>query len=104
MARGEQTEIPGFEQDRIPAIERAANKADAKRSIIGGLNDELDTLEYKLSEAMHANEDKLDKQEDTKGIELLVYKRGDFNIVIKKKESVNYKIKEASKGEPAGDE
>ncbi len=99
MAKGDQDSIPGFEQKRVQAIERAASKADEKRAIIGGLSGELENLEYKLSEAMHANEAELDRQQGPNGEELLVYKRGDFNIKIKKTEKVNYKIKAASKGE-----
>jgi len=103
MAKAEQTEIPGTERKRIHAIERAAAKADEKRTIINGLNDELSNLVAKLSEVMHANEDQLDQEENEKGEKVIVYKRGDYKVVVKYKESVNYKIKKASKGEEGGE-
>lgn len=100
MAKGEQEAFAGsgFEQRRIPAIERVASKFDEKRAIIGGLNDEKDNLEFKLREVMHANETELDKQASADGETLLVYKRGDFNVVVKTKESLNVKIRADSKG------
>lgn len=104
MAKDEQTEIPGAERKRIPAIERAAGKADEKRSVINGLNDELSNLVAKLSEVMHANEEQLDHEENDKGEKVIIYKRGDYKVVVKYKESVNYKIKKASKGDDGGDE
>lgn len=105
MAKAEQTEIPGTERKRIPAIERAASKADEKRSIINGLSGELDNHVAKLSEVMHANADQLDHEENEKGEKVIVYKRGDYKIVVQYKESVKYKIKKASKGEePVDDE
>lgn len=104
MAKAEQTEIPGTERKRIPAIERAASKADEKRSVIGGLNDELKNLVAKLSEVMHANEDQLDKEETENGEKVIVYQRGDYRVVVKYKESVNYKIKKESKGEDGGED
>lgn len=104
MAKGDQDTIPGFEQKRIAAIERVASKFDEKRALIGGLNDEKDNLEFKLRETMHANEAELDRQEGADGETLLVYKRGDFNVVVKTKESLNVKIKADSKGaEPEGE-
>jgi len=100
-----QGEIPGTERKRIRAIENAASKADAKRSIINGLSDELKNLVAKLSEKMHEHEAELDHEENDKGEKVIVYKRGDFNVVVKYKESVNYKIKGESTGDvPDGDE
>jgi len=96
----EQTEIPGTERRRIRSIENAASKADAKRSIINGLEDELKNLVAKISEQMHLKEAELDVEENDKGEKMLIYRRGDFNVVVKYKESVNYKIKSDSKGEP----
>lgn len=105
MAKAIQEEIPGTERKRIPAIERAASKADEKRTIINGLNDELTNLVAKLSEVMHANEEQLDHEENEKGEKVIVYKRGDYKVVVKHKESVNYKVKKASQGgEPGEDE
>lgn len=95
-----QGEIPGFEQQRVADIETWAGKFDEKRAIINGLEGELENVEMKLREAMHANAELLDKQESPDGDKLLVYKRGDFNVVVKRgKEKVNVKIKEKSQGD-----
>jgi hypothetical protein len=104
MAKGEQEAFAGFDQKRIPAIERIASKFDEKRALVGGLKGEMDNHEFKLREAMHANEKELDKQQGADGETLLVYKRGDFNVVVKTKESLNVKIKAGSSGaEPEGE-
>jgi hypothetical protein len=95
-----QSEIPGTEQKKIEEIETYASKYEAKRAIINGLQDELTNIEFKLREAMHEHEDEVDKQESEDGDKLLVYKRGDYNVVVKRgKEKVNVKIKDASKGD-----
>jgi hypothetical protein len=104
MAKATQTEIPGTERKRIPAIERAAAKADKKRSIINGLTDELKNLVAKLSEVMHTHEADLDREENDKGEKLIVYKRGDYSVAVKYKESVKYKIRANSKGEEPEEE
>lgn len=104
MVKAEQTEIPGTERKRIPAIERAASKADDKRAIINGLQGELINLVAKLSEAMHAKESELDIQENSKGEREIIYKRGDYSCKVKYKETVNYKVKKESRGdEPDGE-
>jgi hypothetical protein len=96
-----QGEIPGTERKRITAIEDAAAKADTKRSLIGGLGDELKNLVAKLSEVMHEHEGELDQEENEKGERVIVYKRGDFNVVVKYSETVNYKVRQESKGDTA---
>jgi hypothetical protein len=98
-----QGEIPGTERPRITAIEDAVARADAKRTLVNGLDDELKNLVAKISEAMHENEADLDHEENDKGEKVIIYKRGDFNVVVKYSESVNYKVKRESKGDvPAG--
>jgi len=95
-----QGEFAGFEQKRVQAIETWAAKYDAKREECAARDGELKNFELKLREAMHGNEDKVDHQESEDGDKILVYKRGDYNIVVKRgKESVNVKIKEKSKGD-----
>lgn len=97
-----QEDLPGFKQNRIPQIERWANKFDAHRETIQGLTDEMKTYEFKLREVMHQNEEQLDKDTDSEGVVTLVYKRADYNIKTKTgKERVNVKIGDKAKGEPA---
>ena len=99
MAREEQQVLGGFEQKKIAAIERWAAKYDATRETINGLEGELENHALKLREAVHANEDAVDKQENDDGDKLLVYRRGDINVVVKRgKEKVNVKIADKSKG------
>lgn len=101
MARAQQQEIEQFAQKKIQAIERWAGKYDETRETINGLDGELENHALKLREAMHANEDAVDHQESPDGETLLVYKRGDVNVVVKRgKEKVNVKIGEKSKGAP----
>lgn len=95
-----QGELAGFEQKRVAKIETWAAKADDTRAAINGLKEELANREFKLREAMHENADLVDKQSSEDGDQLLVYKRGDFNITVKRgKETVNYKVGEKSKGD-----
>jgi hypothetical protein len=94
----EQTEIKGFEQERIPSIERIAAKFGEKRNLVAGLKDEMKNLAYKLREAMHEHEAQLFQQEDDMGEDVLVYERGDFRVIVKGKESLNVKIKADGKG------
>lgn len=95
MAKPKQVEM--FEQKRIPTIEKWADTFDEKRQLVSGLTAERDNALFKLAEAMHKNEAALDRQSDAKGGTLLVYKRGDYTITVKGKETVNVKIKAASK-------
>jgi hypothetical protein len=100
MARAEQTELAGFEQEKVATIEKWAAKFDQHRETRNGITEEMDNAEFKLREAMHANESKVDHQKSEDGDELLVYKPGDYNVVVKRgKEKVNVKIGEKSKGE-----
>jgi hypothetical protein len=78
----EQAEIPGFEQEKVPAIERAADKYDEKRKIWQGVGDELTTLKAKLSEVVHQHADLVDRGEDEKHHKVLIYKRGDYSVTI----------------------
>lgn len=99
MPKNTQVEIPGFEQKKIAAIERWADKFDEKRTLIDGLSGEMENAEYKLTEAIHSNEANLDHQQGPKGDKWLVYKRGDYKVIIKEgKEKVNVKIGSKSKG------
>lgn len=98
VKKAEQTAINGILREPILEIEEAADKADAKRSLIGGLTTELTALEDDLSDVMHAHEEELDHEEGPKGEKLIVYRRGDYNCSVKAKESVLYKIKARSKG------
>ena len=63
--------------------------------------DELKNLVAKISEQMHLKEAELDVEENEKGERMLIYRRGDFKVVVKYKESVNYKIKAESQGDIA---
>jgi hypothetical protein len=95
-----QEEIPGFEQKRIPAIERWASKYDDKRETINGLEGELANIELKLRETVHANEADVDQQQSEDGDQLFVYKRPGFNVVVKRgKEKVNVKLGDKQKGD-----
>lgn len=95
-----QSELAGFEQKRVPQIETWAAKYDAKRELANGIAGEMKSIELKLREAMHAHESEIDHQESEDGGEELVYKRGDFNVVVKRgKEKVNVKIGEKSQGD-----
>jgi hypothetical protein len=95
-----QSEIPGTEQERIGALERQADKLQEKRDIVAGLQDEMANIEFKIREIAHEHEAKLQVEDDPKtGGRNLVYRRGDYNIVVKQgKETVNVKIREASRG------
>lgn len=100
MAKGEQGEIPGFEQKRIPAIERAIMKADEKRAVIEGLKEELKNLEHKVREALHDNAEALDQQETPEGLTRIVYKRAGFEAEVKGHERLSYgKVREKDKAE-----
>lgn len=90
-----QGEIAGFEQKRIPAIERAALKHAEKQALANGLKEEVRTQEFKVREAMRANADSLDQQDDGEGGKVLVYKRGTFEIVCKTKETVKIDVGQA---------
>lgn len=96
----EQAVIEQFSQPKIAMIEKWAGKYDAIREEINEKGEALDNAEFKLRELMHQFEADVDKRPtDDGGIEL-VYKRADFNVVVKRgKEKVNVKIKEASKGD-----
>jgi hypothetical protein len=103
MARAKQAEM--FEQGKVKTIEKWADVFDEKRALIAGLAQERDNAEFKLAEAMHANADKVDRQQGPHGEAMLVYVRGDYKVVVKQgKETVNVKIKDAAKGtEPGAD-
>lgn len=87
-----QTEMegPGFEQERIPALERQADKRAEKEAIIEGLNDEIKTIDFKIREIVHANEDKLQREEDpVTGVVTFTYQRATYKVTVKTgKESV----------------
>ena len=96
-----QGELKGFEHKRIPALERWADKFNDAREAMNGCKGEMENYALKIREVAHANADKLDHQEAEDGSEELVYKRADYNVVVKKgKETVNVKVKDASKGAP----
>lgn len=100
MARGEQTELAGFEQKRIPAIERAIMKADEKRAVIEGLKEELKNLEHKVREVLHENIEQLDHQENEEGGARIVYKRAGFEAELKGHERLSYgKVREKDQSE-----
>jgi hypothetical protein len=87
------------EQKQIRKLENQADKYDEKRSLVGGLETEMENIALKMREIAHENADDLSHEEGPNGEEMLVYRRGDYKIEIKKgKEKVNVKIKAASKG------
>jgi gas vesicle protein len=99
MARQKQNAIPGFEQEKINEIETWADKFDDTRSTIDGLNEELKNAEFKLKEAMHANEAKLGKQVQPGKGKVLVYEKNGYKVKVKEKgEAVNVKISDKQKG------
>jgi hypothetical protein len=93
-----QAEIPGTEQERIPAIETAADKFDAANRLLKGLKDEAANAQAKLVETMHLHEAGLSKD----GEGTMAYVRGDYRIVVSQKESIKVTIAKA-KG-PEGDD
>lgn len=99
MAKPKQVEM--FEQKKVNAIEKWADKVQEKRELMAGLKDEKANAELKLVEAIHANDAAIDHQESENGDKLLIYKRGDYTIVVKRgSEKVNVKIGADSKPEP----
>jgi hypothetical protein len=80
----EQTDIPGTEQVRIPAIERAANKFAEKRRLHAGLTKEKKNALMKLVEALDANKAELSNN----GNGTYSYNRGGFELILTEKESV----------------
>lgn len=98
---GKPKQVEMFEQKKINTIEKWADKVQEKRELIAGLKDEKKNAEFKLAEAIHANEAAVDHQQAENGDNLLIYKRGDYTIVLKRgDEKVNVKIGADSKPEP----
>jgi len=80
-----------FPQKRIPAIERWIIKADEKRTMVATLKDELKNAEFKLKEAIHANEADVAREATDDGGTVLKYERGTYKAEAKRgKETVNY--------------
>jgi hypothetical protein len=92
-----QAEIPGTEQEKVPAIERAANKYDETRRTWQGLGEELQNHKAKLVETVRLHADKLQKDSDG----TLAYVRGDYKITVGQKETLKVKIDGA---DPLADE
>lgn len=103
MAKPKQDDM--FPQKKIATVEKWADKVQEKRELIAGLKDEKRNAEFKLVEAIHANEASLDQQKSEDGDTLLIYKRGDYTVIAKRgKEKVNVKIGAESKPEPTDEE
>lgn len=101
MAKQTQDKFTGFDQKKIAAVERWIDKCDEKREMIGGLQTELANHEFKLAEAIRANEADVAHEEHPKKGPQLVYRRGDYTASCGRgKEKVNYKRKDGAKGEP----
>jgi hypothetical protein len=84
----EQFEIPGTEQEKIPAIESAADKYVEKRNLWQGLGREVIDAKATLMDAVHLHKAGIDGNGD----DVLAYHRGDYHIVVKRKEDVKVKI------------
>lgn len=105
MPRATQDEIPGFEQKRIPAIERAIIKADEKRATLEVVKEELKTLEHKVREVLHDNADQLDRQETADGNSRIVYKRAGYEAEVRGHERLSYgKVREKNGEEPQSED
>ena len=83
-----QAEIPGTEQSKIPALERAADKYYDTRRTWQGLGEELANHKAKVIELMHTHRDAIANRDE----DVLVYIRGDYKISLSAKESVKVKI------------
>lgn len=79
----------GFTQDAIRTIENQADKVKEDLAVIEGGKDDLKTHRAKIAELMHANADKL--QTDPKTGDL-IYKRGEYDVRVNRKETVSVKI------------
>lgn len=88
MAKAEQTEIPGTEQERIPGIESAAKKYAEKRRLHQGLTKEKKNALAKLIENLEENKEKLQSDGDGRWS----YVRGGFELVLTEKESVEVTV------------
>lgn len=118
MARNDAKTEELFPQKRVPAIESAILACDKKKAEIAkvmemldggvdengkefpGLKAELKDLEAGLRKALHANEDKIDRQETPDQLPVLIYKRGDYEAKVAAHERLTYeKVRDASAGE-----
>lgn len=107
MAKAKEKTEDLFPQKRIPAIESAQLAADEKRAeieaqqvIVDGLAEELKPLEAELREVMHKYEGQIDQQKSEKGELQLIYRRGDYDVVVKSHERLTYgKIRQAPAAE-----
>lgn len=103
MAKPKEKNEELFPQKRIPAIESAQLAADEKRAqieeqqaIVDGLTEELKPLEAELREVMHKYEGQIDMQKSEKGELQLIYRRGEYEVVVKSHERLTYgKIRNA---------
>lgn len=71
-----QPELPGVEQEKVPALERAAKKYNDLKEPFADARDKLSSAKDTLIKMMH---DKVKPNDDGE----LVYKRGDVKVTIK---------------------
>lgn len=93
-----------YPQKRIPEIESAIIACDKKQAQIDevmelldgdgdkqpGLKAELKDLEKGLRRALHANEEKIDRQQSADELPVLLYQRGDYRAEVKAHERLSY--------------
>lgn len=95
-------EIPGtesmFQQEKVAQIERWAIKYDEFREQYNGIKESMENAGFKLTEAMHANAEKIERATTEDGGEELRYQRGDVKCSVKRgKEKVNVRVGEKTK-------
>jgi len=120
MAKKDKSQEDLFPQKRVPAIESAIIACDKKQAEIDkvmemldggvdedgkdfpGLRAELKEAESGLRKALHANEDKIDRQQTKDELPILIYQRGDYVAKVSAHERLTYeKVRDASANEPA---
>lgn len=84
--KAEQADLPGVEQPKIAAIERAAKKYESLKEPFAQARDTLKEAKGKISKLMHDAAIPLNANDEK------VYRRGDVKVVLKHKESIDVSI------------